>query len=82
MENNIKHPIQLFRLVEDGFIRNQLLKNFDKTYWEENADTQDGSLVYAIRNSFSWFDSFEGNDYWEIIIAEFALKSFFATENK
>lgn len=74
MKNRIKHPIQRFRLVEDEFIRNQLIKNFDKKFWQDAMDEDDkyddGSICFAVCNSFSWEDTHEGVEYWEIVADE------------
>jgi len=91
MENNFKHPIERFRLVKDEFVRSQLIKNFDKSYWAKREEDildvgevydDDGSVHFAIGHSFKWAETHEGDEYWERI-SEYAISSNYAyPENK
>lgn len=67
MKNEIKHPLERYKLIADPTIRQQCIDNFNEDYYNDDKHLDDGSVEDAIFVMCLWSDTEQGYDYWEEI---------------
>lgn len=67
MKNEIKHPLERYKLIADPTIRQQAIDNFDEEFYNNNKHLDDGSIDDAIHLGFYWFLTSEKTKYWSNI---------------
>lgn len=63
-KNEIKHPLERYKLIADPTIRQQAIDNFNEEYYNDDKHLDYGSVEDAIFLMCLWGDTEQGLDYW------------------